>query len=384
MKRIGIDARFLGTETGIGRYILELVKNLPPSLPPSSNYGGQRKLRGAREETVGEEEFVIFLRKENFSLFNSKSGKIKKVLADIPWYGLKEQLRMLKMIAKENLDLMHFPHFNVPVFYNHPFVVTIHDLILLSYPSARATTLGPVKFFLKYFFYRIVIGHAVRKSKSIIVPSQFVKEDILKRFKVNAEKIKVVYEGVSLKNIKIQEYKNKLSESQYFLYVGNAYPHKNLEGLIRAFKLFNQNKNYNLVLIGKEDYFKKRLKKEFADKNIIFKDFVSDEELAGFYRSATAYVFPSFSEGFGLPGIEAMAHGTPVLASNSSCLPEIYGDAAIYFDPKNINQIVEKMEEITANPDLRGALIKKGFERIQKYSWKKMADEILKIYKETF
>jgi glycosyltransferase involved in cell wall biosynthesis len=302
-------------------------------------------------------------------------------LANIPWYGLKEQLKMLKIIAKEHLDLTHFPHFNVPVFYNKPFIVTIHDLILLNYPSARATTLGPIKFFLKYFFYRIVIRHAIKKSKSIIVPSQFVKRDILKRFKVNAEKIKVVYEGTTFTRTVLVKGKDGPCKN-YFLYVGNAYPHKNLDGLIKAFEIFNKNKEYNLVLIGKDDYFKKRLKKEFSEKNIIFKDFVSDEELAEFYRSATAYVFPSFSEGFGLPGIEAMACGIPVLASNSSCLPEIYGDAALYFDPKNINQMAEKMEKIASDENLRAELIKKGFEQIKKYDWKKMTEEIVKIYKE--
>lgn len=358
--KIGIDARFLGTETGIGRYVLELVKHL--------------------EEAEGEKEFVIFLRKENWDIWQPKNPRFKKVLADIPWYGLKEQLEMPKIIARENIDLMHFPHFNIPFLYKKPFIATIHDLILLKYPSARASTLGPLKFYIKYLFYRLVLQRAIRESRKIIAASEFVKQDILKNFSVLPEKIKVTYVGVpsAFKNTHDRDCPRR----DYFLYVGNAYPHKNLEGLMKAFEIFNKNKNYNLILIGKEDYFKKRLKREFENKNIIFKDFVSDEELSEFYAGAAAYVFPSFSEGFGVPGIEAMAHGVPVLASNSSCLPEIYGDAALYFDPKNINQMAERMEEIAKDENLREELIKKGFEQIKKYSWKKCAEETAEIYNE--
>ncbi|MEA3272063.1 MAG: glycosyltransferase family 1 protein [Patescibacteria group bacterium] len=365
--KIGIDARFFGTETGIGRYVKELIEHL--------------------EVIQSEHEFVIFLRKKNFDLYKPRNRKFKKVLADIKWYGLAEQVELPKILEKEKVDLMHFPHFNVPFLYKKPFVATIHDLILLKYPSTRATTLGPIKFFLKYLFYRLTIQRVARDAKFIITPSEYIKKEVIKSFNKIEHKIIVTYEGVSF-NLLDTECPTTTAVGHsvsYFLYVGNAYPHKNLEGLIKAFKIFRKYKNdkYKLVLVGKEDYFWRRLKKMAGNtENIIFRGYVADEELAELYQNTEAYIFPSFCEGFGLPGLEAMAHGTPVLASNSSCLSEIYGDAALYFNPQSIDEMVKKMSEIVYNPELRKNLIEKGYERVRKYSWSDCARQTLKVYEE--
>ena len=152
----------------------------------------------------------------------------------------------------------------------------------------------------------------------------------------------------------------ELAEKPYILYVGNDYPHKNLKRLNLAFKkVVEDGLDYQLILIT---------------------EFVSEQELDNLYRNASLFVFPSLSEGFGLPPLEAMARGVPVASSNATCLPEILGDAAIYFNPLDIDDMAEKIKKALLDEGLRNNLIEKGFEQIKKYSWQKMAEETLKIY----
>ena len=172
----------------------------------------------------------------------------------------------------------------------------------------------------------------------------------------------------------------------YLLYVGNAFPHKNLKRLIRAFKVILASKpSLKLILVGKVDDFYKLFQilcKELEiEKSVIFAGRVSDKELKRLYQNASIYVFPSFLEGFGLPGLEAMENGLPVISSDSSCLPEIYGDAALYFNPQNTEEIVKAILELLNNKDLRDKLVKRGYKRIKKFSWQKCAQETLEIYR---
>lgn len=367
--KIAIDARFLGTATGIGRYVSELVLNL--------------------EKLDNENNYYILINKENESKYSPANSNFEKVIVDIPWYGLKEQIQILRILKKIKPDLVHFPHFNVPVFSKFPFVATIHDLILTKYPSRRATTLSPIKYFLKNILYRIVISHAVKSSKKIITVSEFTKKDIVNTFKVKESKIIVTYEGVSDSFI---DYQNKPSnileklniKKDFFLYVGNAYPHKNLEFLISAFNKFPQHENYELVLVGREDYFYTRLKKYVSDnnfKNIIFAGYVSDSDLSYLYKKCAVYIFPSLYEGFGLPPLEAMKNNAIILSSNSSCLPEILKDSAIYFDPKNESDFLNKLELILSSGNLREDLREKSEKLLKVYNWEKMAEKTLEIYK---
>ncbi len=172
----------------------------------------------------------------------------------------------------------------------------------------------------------------------------------------------------------------------YLLYIGNAFPHKNLKRLIKAFNVVLSSKSsLKLVLVGKIDDFYKSFQvlcKELKiEKNVIFTGRISDEELKWLYQNALIYVFPSLCEGFGLPGLEAMENGLPVVSSDGSCLPEIYGDAALYFNPRNTEEIVKAILELLNNKELRDKLIKKGYNRIKKFSWQKCAQETLEIYK---
>lgn len=399
--KIGIDARFLGpVSKGLGRYVERLVENLEKvdpirSFSKSENSAGQEtqgdEKGGAEKNTstsYGANEYVIFLRRENWDYYTPKFYNFKKVLADYPWYSFKEQIMMPLAIWKEKVDLMHFPHFNIPILCPVKFVVTIHDLILLQFPTPRATTLGQFLYRIKYLAYKFVIWFAVWRARKILTVSEYTKKEIIKYFKIKEEKIEVAYEacdGVEYGQLKMPEKESLIKlgiTKPFILYVGNAYPHKNLETLIEVYR--NLDFDCQLVFVGKEDYFYKRLKEMVhkGERNkIIFTDFVKEAVLADLYRGARLYVFSSFVEGFGLPGLEAMNYGLPVVASNSSCLEEIYEDAAVYFDPRDKDDIIEKIKRVYLDEDLRGRLREKGFLQIKKYSWEFLAKKTFEVYK---
>jgi glycosyltransferase involved in cell wall biosynthesis len=377
IKRIGIDARFYGPiGKGLGRYTEEVIDNI------------------LKIDSVN--EYVIFLRKDNFNELQIKSGRVKKVLADVRWYSLAEQIKMPYYIWREHLDLIHFPHFNIPIFCPTKFIVTIHDLILIKFPTLRATTLGPFIYRIKNLAYKLIIWLAVKRAQRIIAVSEFTKHDVVKQFKVKPDKIKVIYEGVADlthgKNFSftagIDDRKTLLGyniNKPFLLYVGNAYPHKNLEGLVKVFNNINQElRDLNLVLVGKEDYFYTRVK-EYASKlnqQVIFPGYVPDAELEVLYKNALAYIFPSFYEGFGLPALEAMAKGCPVVSSDKASMPEILGEAAIYFNPDDNKEMESQIKKIINDKNLREEIIQKGYEQVKKYSWEECAKNTLEIYNE--
>ncbi len=380
-KRIGIDARFYGPiGKGLGRYTQEIVDNI------------------LRLDDFN--EYVIFLRKENFDeLIIDDYKNVKKVLAEVRWYTLKEQFLMPYFIWRQKLDLIHFPHFNVPFFVPTKFVVTIHDLILTKFKTIRATTLHPIIYRIKNWGYRLVIKNALKKSKDIIAVSEFTKNDIIEQFKIDSNKISVVYEGVSnLSKGQDSLFVAKLNSSNvlrdyeirdpFVLYVGNAYPHKNLDFLITSFlDLHKRNNKLKLVLVGREDYFYQELKDlsdsvfaDFPENPVIFAGYVPDNKLEIFYKKALVYVFPSLYEGFGLPPLEAMAKGCPVLSSNAGSMPEILGEAAIYFNPRDKEDFLNKIEKIFSDTSLREKLISLGHDQQKKYNWWECAFATHKIY----
>lgn len=379
--RIGIDARFYGADSkGLGRYTQKLIENLEKIYLQ----------KDAVDDDLENDQYFVFLRKENFAEYQPKNKNFHKVEADYKWYSFSEQIDMPRLLYKYKLDLVHFPHFNVPIFYRKKFIVTIHDLILLHFPTIRGTTLNPVFYWLKFLAYKITIGNAVKKAKKIIAVSNFTRSDILTNYSVSADKVAVTYEAGSETENYSQENVGKIDKygimKPYLLYVGNAYPHKNLEKLVKSWQIFDEKQKgkIKLVLVGKKDYFYNRLREiveENKIRNIIFAGFVLDDDLDAVYKNAIAYIFPSLYEGFGLPPLEAMKNGLPVISSNHKCLREIMGDSAYYFDAQKKEDIVRAIEKIISDENLRQKLTKKGFSQIAKYSWKKMAKETLKIYK---
>jgi len=388
--RIGIDARFYGpVGKGLGRYTQEVVDNIMKITSADSGAGFN---------------FVIFLSPENFDEFVCENDKVKKICLTMRWYSWQEQLIMPWYIWREKLDLIHFPHFNVPVLTPCKFVVTIHDLILTHFPTLRATTLNPLIYRLKNLAYRLVIFCAIRRSKKIITVSEFTKQDLITQFKVAADKIHVTYEGVAnlakgRDSLFVAKLDNQETLHQYhiehnfLLYVGNAYPHKNLETLLRVFaKLLPLKPDLRLVLIGKEDYFYQRVhdharalnlwQKENVNSPVVFPGYVSDAQLEILYAEASAYIFPSLYEGFGLPPLEAMAKGCPVISSNRTSLPEILGPAALYFNPDDEADMLSAVLKIFDDKELRDSMISRGLEQVKKYSWWECANQTLQVYKQ--
>jgi len=368
--KIGIDARFYGSlGKGLGRYTQQLITYL--------------------EKIDQENDYYIFLRKENWADYQPQNKRFTKILADYRWYTLSEQIFMPIKIWTLGLDMMHFTHFNVPFFYIGKFIVTIHDLILIKYPTERATTLGPWLYKIKQFGYRIIIKKAVKSANKIIAVSNFTKQEIVKHFQVTPKKIYITYEGVDSLAVSSKDFKETLNKYKirqpYLLYVGNVYPHKNIDGLLSAFQeLLKEKPDYHLTIVGKDDYFFERLKKEVRLKNleanVIFTGFVTDHDLPNIYQAASLYVFPSFCEGFGLPALEACLYGIPVAASNNSSLPEVLGQAAVYFDPYQPQEIHKKIKYVLDNPQVAQQLVERGHEQVKKFSWKKMAAITLKMY----
>ncbi|HCJ52485.1 MAG TPA: hypothetical protein DIS62_03065 [Candidatus Kerfeldbacteria bacterium] len=368
--KIGIDARFFGPlGKGLGRYTQKLIEHL--------------------EKIDAVNSYVIFLRKENFEAYSPSRPNFSKILADFRWYSLEEQIKFPRVLQNAHADFVHFPHFNVPIFYRGLFCVTIHDLILTHYPTLRATTLSPLRYGIKHHAYLHVIRRAIRKAKKIITVSEFTKHDISKSFSVSGEKIAVTYEGVeapSQLEINANQHAQHGVSKPYILYVGNAYPHKNLERFIDAFgEIRREFPSLTFVVVGKDDYFILRLKEYVRHKglatSVVFTGFVSDVDLFLLYQRARAFVFPSLYEGFGLPPLEAMINGTPVIASNATSIPEILGDAAQYFRPDNIHDMIQSIRAVHTNDNLRKQLIERGNRRVERFTWDAMARSTLDIYR---
>jgi glycosyltransferase involved in cell wall biosynthesis len=290
-----------------------------------------------------------------------------------------EQVRFPLILNREKLDLVHFPYFSVPLLYRKPYVITIHDLIINHFSTGQASTLAYPLYLGKRMAYQVVIKNAARRAKKIIVPSSVTKEDIIRHFKTPARKINVIQEASDKKLIPSKK-QNKLGE--YFLYVGNAYPHKNLNSLIYAFnKIAKDYKDLKLVLVGHKDFFYQKLEEENKSDKIIFYGKASDRDLADLYSNAIALVMPSLMEGFGLPVLEAMSLKCLVVASDIPSLREIASTSAVYFNPENPNDIKETIKSVFLNNEkYRNEKIEAAFKRSQKYSWTRAADETLNVY----
>ncbi|MFA6416851.1 MAG: glycosyltransferase family 1 protein [Patescibacteria group bacterium] len=392
--KIGIDARFYGpVGKGLGRYTQEVVDNIIMI----------NEAQGV--DSPGVFDFVIFLSPDNFDEFISSSSRVKKVLINIPWYSWSEQLKLPFYIWREHLDLMHFPHFNIPILTPTKFVMTLHDLILTHFPTVRATTKSNFVYYWKNLAYRLVTKTAIRRAQRVITVSEFTERDIIYNFPEASGKITVTYEGVAnLKRGRDSLFVAKLDSREtlekyhlgnnFLLYVGNAYPHKNLEALIRTFsQLRAEMSDLKLVLVGKEDFFYSRIhdyakslnlwQKENINSPVVFPGYVPDAQLEIIYQAAKAYIFPSLYEGFGLPPLEAMAKGCPVASSDRASLPEILGDAAVYFNPEDDDDMLAKIKQILNNPDFRNELITRGLNKVKNYSWWECARETFAVYEQS-
>ena len=370
MNRIGLDLRIYGSRHGgIGRYAAELFPRIL--------------------EMDKENKFFLFYNRKNVDieeiekLRNYRNAELLET--KISHYSLGEQISFLKNINNYKVELVHFPNFNFPIFYKKPFVVTIHDMVHHKISGAKKSHL------LHFMAYKKVMEQAAKKSLEIIRVSNASKNDIVKMLQVPESKIKVIYEGVSLgteiSSSKVDEVKKRyLLTRPYFLFVGVLERKKNLVNLTRGFDSFLQKykADVDMVIVGKADSHYPEIKHHALDiKNsnrLVFTGVVDDEELKALYKGAYAFTSASLHEGFGLPGVEALAFGLPLLVSNTSVFNVIYDNSAIYFNPLDPEDIGEKMNLLVRDSQFHEQLQTKSFERSLIFDWRKTAEQTLSFY----
>jgi len=365
--RIGIDARKLH-DFGIGTYIRNIL----------------RELANIDQTT----EYVLFSRPDDTAIASELGPNFRAVPTRSAHYSIGEQISIPIAVKRERLDLFHAPHYVLPALTPTRSVVTIHDAIHLMFPEYRRHRLG-------HAYAHASLWTAAHKSDRIFTVSEQSKRDILKFFKVPPDKIVVTPNAIderfsvapSEEHVMQTRERYQLSHA-YLLYVGNIKPHKNLERLIEAFRLVREQgrPELELIIIGDEisklQSLRRAVHKYQLHRFVRFLGFVPDKTLAVLYRLASVFVFPSLYEGFGLPPLEAMASGTPVVTSNVSSLPEVVGDAAILVDPYRAEAIADGILQVLRSAHLRDDLRQRGFARVKAYSWRRSAQRVREVYGE--
>jgi glycosyltransferase involved in cell wall biosynthesis len=364
VKNIVIDARLYGPKhTGIGRYTKNLLIALS-NLPQFSKY-----------------QFTVVTYNDLQSEIQADLGtKYQYILTDIPHYSLLEQIKLPSLLTKLHPNLVHFTHFNKPFLYSGKSVVTIHDLIKHYFHGPDTTTKNPFLYWPKYWLYRLLTDHVI-KTNPLIVPTVYWQKKLVTDFHLSPNQITVTEEAVDPKFLNL---KNIPSQSQnYIVYTGNLYPHKNLSVLLQALKLLPDIK---LKIISARNFFTDKLQSQIKSLNlqsqVEFLGYLTDAEFSQVYSHALALVHPSLMEGFSLTGLEAMALNCPVISSNASCLPEVYGQSVLYFDPFKPMDLVDQIKKLQASNALRQKLIKLGQLQVAKYSWTKTAQKTMAVYEQ--
>lgn len=357
-KHIVIDARESGTTTG--RYVDKLIEYL-------------HKLKPGHKVT-------IITTRKRVAYIETIAPKFKVQSTRVKEFTFAEQITLMQQIKKLQPSLVFFPAAQQPILYRGKVVTTIQDLTTVRFRNpAKNWLIFTIKRWV-YIWLNRVVG---RKSQLLITPSEFVKDDFAKFAHVNSRKITVTHESADKINDK-SEPVEELENKQFIMYVGRPAANKNLGRLIDAFEILRQKQPHlRLVLVGKKNSLYYQYEKDVKArgiKNVVFTDFVSEGQLRWLYENTAAYVFPSLSEGFGLPSVEAMLHGAPVVSSDATCLPEINQDAPLYFDPLDVQDMANKIESIITDEKLRKKHIEKGYKVVKQYSWERMARQTLEVF----
>lgn len=365
--RIGLDLRMVAGGSGIARYISELSHAILSS--DKAN------------------DYVLFFKSEADTESYKQYGK-KMVVTGIEHYSFAEQIVLPRILKRENLDLVHFPHFNVPIFYNKRFIVTIHDLTHSKFPGRKKSRI------FHRVAYNAVLAAAIRKSLGIIAVSESTKREILELFGVDALKVHVVYEGIDKvysmvhRDEALAQVTNRFQITKpYILYVGVMRRYKNLPKLAQAFSMLRDaGLDYDLVIAGDEDphypEIKARILASKHAPSIKLLGRVSDEDLKNLYNAASLFVLPSLAEGFGLTALEAAACGTPIACSDIPTLREVMGQGAEYFDAENEQNMKDVMMNIIKNPNRAEELANLALKRASFFSWAKAAEQTVNYYME--
>lgn len=360
MSHIVIDARPIFWP-GIGRYTAELLKQL--------------------EKLETDHVFTVLMREQDLALWKPSSPRFSIEFTDINPQTISEQLLLPWKLYRLKADLVHFTVPTPPVLYGGRQVTTIYDFTLIDFKNIRS---NPLLYEIKYHGFKFIIRNAIKRATKILTITNFVRLQIPQRYNVSPTKITTTHCATDLPQTPKHRTK-ALVAGDYLLYVGSYYPYKNIPALLEAFvQLLPKNPHLKLVLTGKADYFQQKIRDMVLDlgieKSVVFPGFVSDEDLVNLYQHTKLYVFPSLSEGFGLPGLEAMSFGAPVAASTATCLPEVYGNAAIYFNPNDVFDMADVIHHTLHNKKTLARLQKAGPKRIKQFSWEDMAKQTLASY----
>ena len=366
--RIAIDARKL-RDYGIGTYIRNLVRNL------------------ARIDRTT--DYVLIVQPADIEIGSELGDNFRTVPDWSANYSLREQLTIPLDLRREKVDLFHAPHYVLPPLVPCKSVVTIHDCIHLRFPQYLPHRLA-------YVYARSSLWVATHRASRVLTVSETSKRDILRYFRIPESRIDVIYNAIDERlgeeptdaEVALVRERYQLSDP-FVLYAGNIKPHKNLERLIDAFQMLRRGggmDNVKLLIIGDEiskyASLRRAVHRHKLHKHVRFFGFVPDKTLASLYRLAQVFVFPSLYEGFGLPPLEAMAAGTPVITSNVSSLPEVVGDAAVLIDPYDPAAIADAMRRVLSDEHLRADLRTKGLARVKEFSWERSVHRVRAIYTE--
>ena len=363
--RIGIDARKLH-DFGIGTYIRNLLRELA--------------------QMDHDTEYVILVRPDDEAGVRALGENFRPVKLTAGNYSFAEQIRIPQALTREKVDLFHAPHYVLPPLVRCPSVVTIHDCIHLMFPQYL-----PNRWALAYA--RTSISLAAKRATRVLTVSESSKRDIQKFVDIPAGKIDVIYNsfdprfGVEPNEEAVSRVRERYQlHADFVLYAGNVKPHKNLERLIEAFQVVRKRglDNLKLVLIGddisKYTALRRAVHRHQLHNYVRFLGYLPEETLAVMYRLAGVFVFPSLYEGFGLPPLEAMASGTPVVTSNVSSLPEVAGDAAVLVNPYDADAIADGLYRVLTDQNLRSELRRRGPERARHFSWESSVRRVREIY----
>lgn len=365
--RIGIDMRMLNW-SGIGRYTHNLVDGL---------------MRIDKDN-----EYILFLNEDDIDSYTITNENFSKKPLSSKVFSLEGHYQLTSSLWRERLDLFHSLHFPVPLLWKHNLVTTIHDLIPLIYPKSLPSRMSRI-------YCYVMMRTAARKSRRVIANSYCTGRDIVRYLKIPESKVKVIYEGVNenyhpVENeSRLRKVKKRYKTSEKFIfYLGQWKPHKNILRLMRAFHRLKIKTGipHKLLIGGRKDpnygEIPALARNLGLEKDIIFTGYIPEEDLPVLYSAAKLFIFPSLYEGFGLPVLEAMACGIPVVSSNTSSLPEIAGDAAIFVNPYSTEEIAQAMQEVLRDEKLRQKLIQKGLARARLFVWEKTSRETLHVYEE--
>ena len=364
--RIAFDLRRI-KNPGIGRYMKCLVEAI------------------LRQEP--QHDYFLILHPEAEGMIQAGNGRTRKLPCRLPTYSIREQLGLPGMLRRNQVDLLHSPHFLLPLVRPCPAVVTIHDVIYLACQQDLPSRAGRL-------YYRGMMAAAVRLAKRIITDSEYSKRDIVRYLRVTADKIVVVYPGVSpafwrASEPELDTVRSRYRiEDDYILYAGIYKPRKNHGGLLRAFGQFlAHGGSAKLVIAGSLQEEGERHLRQLAGalgiaNKVIFTGFVDDPQLRALYSGAHLYACPSLYEGFGFTVLEAMACGTPVVCSTETSLPEVAGEAARYADPRDPEEFGRALYEVSTNAGLRRQLAEKGRDNLRRFNWEQSAAQTFAIYRE--